>query len=135
MKNLKCLIVVFLCLPFFSFSQTDSSRLTGGSFIYTFPRSKPGFPGGRLALVQFFKRNSAYPVPNLKDGLWDGRDVWLHLVVEKNGSISSIKLVRSAGDQLDAEAIRITKLLPRFTPAKNAGKPVRCYYDLHIAFQ
>lgn len=66
-------------------------------------------------------------------GCYEGR-VWSEFIVEIDGSISGIKIVRSVGEPLDEQVIRVLKLLPIFIPAKQNGQPVRFRYRLPISF-
>lgn len=59
----------------------------------------------------------------------------MQFVVEKDGSVGEIKILRSPDDELSAEAIRLVKLFPKFTPGKVNGQPVRVWYTLPLTFR
>ncbi|MGI4805397.1 MAG: energy transducer TonB [Janthinobacterium lividum] len=88
----------------------------------------PHFPGGEKAFDEFLNQNLQVP-KNVS-----GR-VIATFVVEKNGSLTNIKIVRSLGEEADAEAIRILKAGPKWQPGTQLGKPVRTAYTMPINFQ
>jgi TonB family protein len=97
--------------------------------VYDFVEEMPSFPGGLKALMEWIQRNQRKP-----EGDPVGRCI-LNFVVEKDGSLSEIKVVRSSGEEkLDEEAIRLLKTMPRWTPGKLNGEKVRCRYTLRIYF-
>ena len=61
--------------------------------------------------------------------------VVVQFVVERDGSVSSVKVVRSVDPALDKEAVRVVQTLPRFTPGRQNGQPVRYRYTLPITFR
>ena len=94
----------------------------------------PEFPGGQQALLKYLSENVQYPVIAQANGI-QGRVV-CQFVVNKDGSIVDVEVVRSGGDpSLDKEAIRVIKSMPKWTPGKQKGKPVRVKYTVPINFQ
>lgn len=92
----------------------------------------PIFPGGPIKLMEFIKNNLHYP--NEKDSCAQGR-VILTFVVDTDGSIDDVKVVRSVDSLLDNEAIRVVKMMPQWNPGKAYdGTPVRVKYTLPITF-
>lgn len=91
---------------------------------------KPEFPGGMAKFLSFIKNN--YNPPE-EEGL-KGR-VIVSFVVEKDGSLTDIKVLKDIGYGTGAEAIRVLKKCPRWTPAEQNGKKVRCSYQLPIAIE
>ncbi|MEE0997873.1 MAG: energy transducer TonB [Paludibacteraceae bacterium] len=89
------------------------------------------FPGGQIKMATFIKENLKYPED--ADGA-HGR-VIVNFVVEEDGSISDIKVVRGVHPSLDAEAVRVVKLMPKWKPAEYRGKPVRTKYMLPVFFR
>jgi len=61
--------------------------------------------------------------------------VYVQFVVEKDGSISDVKVVRGIGGGCDEEAVRVVKSMPRWKPGKQRGQPVRVYFTLPIEFK
>ena len=94
----------------------------------------PVFPGGFQALIQFLSNNVKYPPIAQENGI-QGRTI-VQFVVNKDGSICDIVVVRSAGDpSLDREAIRVVKSMPRWKPGTHRGKPIRVKYTLPVNFK
>ncbi|MFA6778292.1 MAG: energy transducer TonB, partial [Paludibacteraceae bacterium] len=91
------------------------------------------FPGGDKALVEYLKENIHYPDTCAKMKI-EGR-VFVTFTIEEDGSISDAKVVRSAHEALDAEAIRVVESMPAWNPGKQRGKVVRAKYTLPIAFK
>lgn len=92
----------------------------------------PEYPGGPNALVKYVQNNLKYP-ESAKKNKQEGR-VFVGFVVEKDGSISNVSVMRGVCEELDNEAVRVVKTLPKFTPGMHGGKPVRVQYTLPIAF-
>lgn len=101
--------------------------------IYDHVELMPMFPGGVSALLQWVAAHIQYP-QICKDNNIQGRVV-VRFVVKKDGSIGKVKVVRTKDPDLDKEAIRVTKSLPRFTPGKQNGVSVDVWYTLPITFK
>ncbi len=101
--------------------------------VYTSVEQKPAFPGGDKALLQYISENIKYPSIAQENGI-QGRVV-VQFVVEKNGSVGQVNVVRSIDATLDKEAIRVVKSLPKFVPGKQNGHPVRVWYTLPVQFK
>ena len=93
----------------------------------------PQFPGGPAALMQFLSQNVKYPVEAHKAGV-QGR-VIANFVVEKDGSITEAKIVKSVSPELDAEALRVIGSMPNWMPGRQNGEPVRVKYTVPITFK
>lgn len=93
----------------------------------------PQYPGGDMAIMQFIAKNLNYPVAAMERGV-QGRVV-VEFVVEKDGSMSNVKVIRSVDSDLDKEALRVVKSLSKFTPGTKNGQPVRAKYTLPITFR
>ena len=93
----------------------------------------PQFPGGDAALMKFLSSHINYP-PMAAENNVQGKVV-LQFVVEKDGKVGEVKLARSVDKDLDKEAIRVVKLLPKFTPGRQNGQPVRVWYTLPVQFK
>ena len=97
--------------------------------VYDFVEEMPSFPGGLEAMFEWIQRNQKKP-----EGDPIGRCI-LKFVVEKDGSLSGIRVVRSSGNEkLDEESIRLVKTMPRWNPGKQNGENVRCRFTLDIPF-
>ena len=96
------------------------------------PEEMPQFPGGMNALMKHIYQNIKYPEEALKANKTG--TVIVQFVISKTGEIGETKVVRSQGELLDAEAVRVVKSLPNFIPGKVDGKPVNVMYTLPIQF-
>ena len=92
----------------------------------------PVFPGGDLGLMKFIQKTTKYP-PIAKENDITGK-VYVTYVVNKKGKVTSVKVVRGVDKYLDAEAVRVVKLLPYTTAGKQRGKPVNVQYTIPINF-
>ena len=92
----------------------------------------PQFPGGPSKLFEFLAKNVNYPTEAEKANI-QGR-VIATFVVEKDGSISNVKVVKSVDPLLDAEAVRVINAMPNWLPGKQNGKEVRVKYTVPISF-
>ena len=93
----------------------------------------PEFPGGQEALNRYLVRNIKYPLLAQENGI-QGRVV-CQFVVNSDGSIVVISVVRGVEESLDKEAIRVIKSMPKWTPGRQGGKSVRVKYTLPIRFK
>jgi periplasmic protein TonB len=93
----------------------------------------PQFPGGEAKLIEYLHNNMQYPVDAMKMGI-QGR-VWVSFIVERDGNISEVKVKDPVDPNLDAEAMRVVKIMPRWTPGMEKGKTVRVHYMLPITFR
>ncbi len=94
---------------------------------------KPSFPGGDAAMYKWLNDNIIYPAAASEEGV-QGK-VTVQFIVEKDGSISHVKVVRGKHPALDAEAARVIRKMPRWTPGRNNGQPVRVTYHLPVQFK
>ena len=102
--------------------------------IFVIVEQNAEFPGGQKALMKYLAENIKYPVIAQESGL-QGR-VICQFVVNKDGSIEDIQVVRSAGDKsLDNEAVRVIKTMPKWNPGKQRGKAVRVRFTLPVVFK
>jgi len=101
--------------------------------VFVIVENKPEFPGGDQALMKYIAENIKYPVIAQENGI-QGR-VICQFVVNKDGSIVDINVVRSVDPSLDKEAIRVIKSMPKWKPGKQRGKAVRVKFTLPIVFR
>lgn len=94
---------------------------------------QPEFPGGESALMAFIKKNLRYPAFAAENGI-QGRVV-LQFIVEKDGSIGGIEVIRTPAEELSKEAIRVAQNMPKWKAGKQRGKPVRVKFVLPITFR
>ena len=101
--------------------------------VYESAEVMPEFPGGEVELLKFVAKRVKYPTEAQRKGA-QGR-VIVKFVVETNGSISNIHVVKGIDPLLDAEAIRVCTTMPTWAPARQEGKAVRCYYTIPVTFR
>ncbi len=101
--------------------------------VYQICEQMPEFPGGVNALIDHVGRNVVYP-EQAKEKEIEGR-VFVGFVVEKDGSISDVKVLRGIGGGCDEEAVRIISAMPKWKPGMQDGKPVRVSYQIPIHFK
>ena len=101
--------------------------------IFQVVEEMPEFPGGMGEAMKFLAKNIKYPVAAQQAKI-EGR-VIVQFVVERDGSISDIHTVRSVSPELDAEAIRVVSLMPKWKPGKQRGKAVAVKYTMPIMFR
>jgi protein TonB len=126
---MKKFAALFLFLSVFtgSYSQVDTSGM-----IYDMPEIMPEFIGGADALDEFIKQNVKYPAEAKEAGI-QGK-VYVQFIVEKDGSVTNVIVRRGAHKLLDAEAVRVVKMMPDWKPGTMRGKKVRVRYTLPISF-
>jgi protein TonB len=102
--------------------------------IFMVVETMPEFPGGQQEMMKYIGTNIKYPVIAQENGI-QGR-VICQFVVEKDGKVTDIKVVRSSGDEsLDEEAVRLINSMPKWKPGKQRGKPVRVKYTVPVNFR
>jgi periplasmic protein TonB len=99
---------------------------------FTVVEEMPAFPGGEADLYKFISSSIKYPEEAKELGI-QGR-VFVNFVVETDGSITDVKLIRGIGGGCDEEAIRVVRAMPKWVPGKQRGVPVRVYFNLPIKF-
>ncbi|MCF6361240.1 MAG: energy transducer TonB [Cyclobacteriaceae bacterium] len=100
---------------------------------FTVVEQMPNYPGGLKALYGYFGKKMKYPSQARKMGI-EGR-VIITFVIDKDGSITDLKLLRGIGAGCDEEAIRVLKMLPKWNPGKQRGKPVKVQMTIPINFK
>lgn len=101
--------------------------------VFDIVEQQPMFPGGPEALMKYLSEHTKYPVVAQENGV-QGR-VTVQFVVEKDGSISDVHVLRGVDPSLDKEAVRVVKSLPRWTPGKQNGITVRVNYRVPVLFR
>jgi len=100
--------------------------------VYGIVEQMPEFPGGDMALTRWIANNTRYPKAAADKGI-KGK-VYVNFVVDKDGGISNVHIVKSVDPALDKEALRVINNLPRWSPGLQGGKPVRVSYTVPINF-
>ena len=101
--------------------------------VFDIVEEMPHFPGGAAALQAFLSSNTKYPVVAQENGV-QGR-VIVSFVVERDGSITDVRVVRSVDPSLDREASRVVRSMPRWSPGKQNGSAVRVKYTVPVVFR
>lgn len=101
--------------------------------VFDIVEQQPLFPGGPAALMKYLSENTKYPVVAQENGV-QGR-VTVQFVVEKDGSISDVHVLRGVDPSLDKEAVRVVKSMPRWTPGRQNGITVRVNYRVPVLFR
>jgi len=100
--------------------------------IFQVVEDQPGFPGGEEARMRFLSNNIRYPAIARESGIQG--TVFITFVVERDGSITDVQVVRGIGGGCDEEAVRVVRMMPRWTPGKQRGRPVRVQFMMPIRF-
>jgi protein TonB len=100
--------------------------------VYTYVEESPSFPGGEKARINFLKNNIKYPSTALQNKI-QGK-VYISFIVEKDGSLSNISVLQGIGAGCDEEALRVTRLMPRWKPGKTQGHEVRVVITMPVNF-
>lgn len=108
-------------------ADSDSSKIFGAA------EEMPSFPGGEKALMQYIKDNTYYP-KEMCEGAAQGR-VMVGFVINEDGSISDVKVLRSLTPECDEVAVKIVKGMPKWNPGKQNGKAVKTKYIVPVSFR
>lgn len=101
--------------------------------IFVVVEEQPEFPGGNAAMMKFLGDNIKYPVIAQENGI-QGR-VITNFVVERDGSITDVQVVRGVDPSLDKEAVRVIQSMPRWKPGQQRGSAVRVRFTLPVVFR
>ena len=101
--------------------------------VFTVVEQMPMFPGGDAALMSYLANNIHYPTVAAENGVQG--HVVVGFVVERDGSITDVSVLRGVDPSLDREAMRVVKSMPRWTPGKQNGSAVRVKYQVPVAFR
>jgi protein TonB len=100
--------------------------------IFIIVEQNPEYPGGDEARLNFLRNNIKYPQMAREAGIQG--TVYVSFVVEKDGSVTQVKILRGIGGGCDEEAIRVTRMMPKWKSGKQRGKEVRVSYNMPIKF-
>lgn len=126
----KVLIMMLTMLFGFSITEAQAQRKDK---VYDIVEVMPQYPGGMPELMQYLAKNIKYPIQAQKKGI-EGR-VTVRFIVEKDGSISNVTVVRHIHPLLDKEAVRVIKAMPKWSRGMLNGKPVRVKFNIPVAFR
>lgn len=104
-------------------------KVDNGTEIHDFAEISPEPNGGMAGWTKFIQRNLRYPDTDAQ-----GR-VFVSFVVERDGSLTDVKILKGVSPELDAEALRVIRMAPKWKPGMQGGKPVRVQFNIPINFQ
>ena len=105
---------------------------TTKNVVYDVTETLPQFPGGQGVMMKYLAANIKYPASAVK-AKKQGR-VIVTFIIQKDGSVAKARIARSVNPELDAEALRIVKAMPNWTPGTQDGKPVNVKYTIPVVF-
>lgn len=132
MKKLILMSVMIACC-FLTANAQKTVVSQNNQKVYEHSEVMPEYPGGMSAMVEFLSKNVKYPKDAAKQKV-EGR-VLVWFVVETDGSLTDVKVAKKVFPSLDAEAVRVVKTMPKWTPGKHNDQPVRVRFALPIVFK
>jgi protein TonB len=130
MKNL--LLILFLSLVSFTEINAQVKDKVKKDKAIEYVDKMPEYPGGEMEMLLFLSQNIKYPKKAQLKNI-EGK-VEIGFVVTENGSIKNIKILKEIGDGCGIEAVRVVKLMPKWSPGMMKNKPVKVRYSLPINF-
>ncbi|MFO7998138.1 MAG: energy transducer TonB [Bacteroidales bacterium] len=100
--------------------------------IFTVVEDQPAFPGGEEARIRYLQENLRYPQMAREAGIQG--TVFVTFVVERDGSVTDVRVLRGIGGGCDEEAVRVVRNMPRWQPGRQRGQPVRVQFNMPIRF-
>lgn len=143
-SNLKMILFVFYIVLFTAYVQAEThittnlnmiiegDEITEGEVVHTLVDVVAQFPGGTEALQKYLSENIKYPIEAIKNKQ-TGR-VYVQFVIDKEGEVTNVKVLKGVCESLDAEAIRVIYNMPKWDPAKIDNKTVNMQYTIPINF-
>lgn len=131
-KNLSLKVALMMFVLLFSF-MTSTAQTKKNDMVFDVVEVMPQYPGGPIAMLKYIMENIKYPEQAMKEGI-QGR-VTVRFIVEKDGSISDVRPVLSVHPLLNKEAVRVVESMPKWTPGKQNGKPVRVRFNVPVMFK
>ena len=131
-KNVSLKVALMMLVLLFSF-MTSTAQTKKNDMVFDVVEVMPQYPGGPIAMLKYLMENIKYPEQAMKEGI-QGR-VAVRFIVEKDGSISDVKPILSVHPLLNKEAVRVVESMPKWTPGKHNGKPVRVRFNVPVMFK
>lgn len=100
--------------------------------IFLIVEKQPSFPGGEVARLKYLRDNVKYPQMAKESGIQG--TVYLTFVIEQDGAVSNVKILRGIGGGCDEEAIRVIKNMPKWSPGEQRGRAVRVQFNMQVKF-
>lgn len=130
MKKLLFLSAFLCTLSFGAFAQSEVSV---DDEVFVVVEEQAEFPGGLDSMYAYIVKNLKYPELAKEKGI-EGR-VFVSFIIEKDGSISNVKILRGIGGGCEEAAVEMIKNMPKWKPGTQRGKPVRVQFNLPIKFE
>lgn len=131
-KNVSLKVALMMLVLLFSF-MTSTAQTKKNDMVFDVVEVMPQYPGGQIAMLKYLMENIKYPEQAMKEGI-QGR-VTVRFIVEKDGSISDVRPILSVHPLLNKEAVRVVESMPKWTPGKQNGKPVRVRFNVPVMFK
>ncbi|NVN96263.1 MAG: energy transducer TonB [Bacteroidetes bacterium] len=132
-KTIQLISAIVIIISYNFSNQLFSQNITHNNDTIVHIEQQPDFPGGSKVMLDFLHKNLHYPRIDKKNGI-EGT-VTVGFVVEKDGSITNVKILRSnLSTDCDEEAMRVIKLMPRWTPGKQDGNSVSVQFYIPLKF-
>ena len=131
-KNVSLKVALMMFVLLFSF-MTSTAQTKKNDMVFDVVEVMPQYPGGPIAMLKYLMENIKYPEQAMKEGI-QGR-VTVRFIVEKDGSISDVRPVLSVHPLLNKEAVRVVESMPKWSPGKHNGKPVRVRFNVPVMFK
>ena len=131
-KNVSLKVALMMLVLLFSF-MTSTAQTKKNDMLFSVVEVMPQYPGGQIAMMKYIMENMKYPEQAMKEGIQG--QVTVRFIVEKDGSISNVRPIHSVHTLLDKEAVRVVKSMPKWSPGKQNGKPVRVQLIVPIMFK
>jgi TonB family protein len=128
MKKIVFFFALFFGISHFCYSQTDPIE----DEIFLSVEDRPEFPGGDEARLRFFAEHINYPQHAIDSGI-HGR-VFVQFVIEKDGRVTDVKVIRGIGGGCDEEVVRVVEMMPNWKPGTIRGEPVRVQFTMPVPF-
>lgn len=133
MKNAILIIIFSICAIALQAQTTDSTHTeSDGISVFNLVEKQPEFPGGEQALLDYIGSNVQYPKKARKKNIQG--TVYISFIVEIDGKVSTVRVLRGIGGGCDEEAVRVVSSMPAWKPGYQRGKPVRVQFNLPIRF-
>ena len=131
MKRL-ALLLSAIFLTNMAFCQ-EEKKVSVDDEVFVVVEEQAEFPGGMDSMYAYIQKNLKYPEAAEEKGI-EGR-VFVSFIIERDGSITNVKCLRGIGGGCDEAAMEVVKNMPKWQPAKQRGKEVRCQFNLPIRFE
>ena len=124
------LILAFLFTFTTTYAQETNTEIKKDPFVFV--ENPPEYPGGDKARLSFLSENIHYPKDAIDAGIQG--NIYVQFIIEKDGSVSNVKILRGITPSMDKEVIRVIKLMPKWKPGTQKGRAVRAQFNMPVRF-